>query len=164
MSQARAVAERTRRNHALEHATVHILGREHGDPRLVGRTTPGGFYLYGDIDTEVVGRAARQAVAELPHNPELAIHARCGTSLAVTAMAAGLAAFAASSVPRRPRLMLLPQVLLASLCATLLAQPLGAMVQRQVTTSPDVSEATIGTVRRAVIGDMVTHFVPVFWE
>ncbi|MHB0875083.1 MAG: DUF6391 domain-containing protein [Anaerolineae bacterium] len=164
LTKAAAAVGHTRRNHALEHATVHVLTRKYPHLRAVGRTTPSGFYLYGDLDTGEVEQAARQALAELPTHPDLAVHARCGTNLAVTALAAGLAAFAASTIPRRPRASLLPQALLASLSATLLAQPLGAAVQREVTTSPDVAGARIGAVQRSTVGNMTTHFVPVLWE
>lgn len=164
LSMARDVVGHTRSNHGLEHATVHILSRGHTNLKVVGRTTPRGFYLYGDLDTAEVERAARQALAELPTDPDLAVHARCGTNLAVTALAAGFAAFAATAIPRRPRFSLLPQALLASLSATLLAQPLGAAVQRNVTTSPVVAGASIGAVQRTASGGMTTHFVPVLWE
>lgn len=164
LAAAKDVVAHTRRNHALEHATVHILSRGHTNLKVVGRTTPSGFYLYGDLDTAEVERAARQAVVELATDPDLAVHARCGTNLAVTALAAGFAAFVATASTRRPRLSLLPQALLASLSATLLAQPLGALVQRDITTSPDVAGASIGDLKSQPMGNTAGFFVPVYWD
>lgn len=152
-----------RRNHALEHATVHLLGRWNPSLKVVGRSTAGGFYLYGQVETAAVARAASEALVELQRDPELAVHPRCGTNLAVTGLIAGLAAFAADSTRGRSRAMALPQVLLASLWGVLAAQPLGTAVQRSITTNPDVAGARIGPIRRRE-GKPVTHFVSVIWE
>jgi len=153
-----------RRNHAMEHATVHILGERLPTLRVVGRTTYGGFYLYGDVDTALLNGAVRDAAERLKDDADLAVHPRCGTNLAVTAMLAGLAAFVAGGVRTRSRLVTLPQVLLASLWGVLLAQPLGYMVQRELTTSARVEGARIGTIQRSQVGKVTTHFVPLFWE
>lgn len=158
------VMESTRRNHALEHATAHLLTRRFRDLKLVGRTTPNGFYLYANVDAAAVEEAAREAVAALERDPELAVHPRCGTNLAVTAMVAGSAAFLAMGRGRGSRLSMLPQVLLASLWGTLLAQPIGHAVQRHLTTSPSAEGAVIGPVRSTTAGGMTAHFVPVSWR
>jgi len=154
--------ERVRGNHALEHATVHLMVRRQPGLKVVGRTTPSGFYLYGPEDTALVEESAHEALSALLAEPDLAVHPRCGTNLAVTGVLAGLAAFAASGGRDRGRLAALPQILLASLWAVLLAQPLGSLVQKHVTTSPRVSAATLGPVQRRS-GSPVTHFVPVNW-
>jgi len=95
--------------------------------------------------------------------PDLAVHSRCGTNLAVTALLSGLAAFAAGSFRSRSRLTLLPQVLLASLWGVLIAQPLGLAVQKTLTTSPDVEGAIIGPIRGERHGKLSVHFVPISW-
>ena len=153
-----------RRNHALEHATVHVLTGLLPTLRVVGRTTARGFYLYGDVDTRLVERAAKEAVERLGAEPELAVHPRCGTNLAVTGLLSGLAAFAVGSLKTRSRLSLLPQVLLASLWAVLVAQPLGLALQKTLTTSPDVAGAVLGPVRKEQHGKLTVHFVPLSWE
>jgi len=154
---------RVRRNHALEHATVHLLARQQPNLKVVGRSTPGGFYLYGPDDTYAVERAAQQAVLALAADRDLAVHPRCGTNLAVTGILAGLAAFFASGGRSRGRLMSLPRILLATLWGVLLAQPLGNLAQRYVTTDANVARAHVGPVRREA-GRPGTHFVPVHWE
>ena len=152
-----------RRSHAMEHATVHILAEHLPTLRVVGRTTHGGFYLYGDIDTASLKEAVQGAVGRLKSDADLAVHPRCGTNLAVTAVVAGLAAFAAGSVRTRSRLATLPQVLLASLWGVLLAQPLGYMVQKELTTSARVEGARIGPIIRSQVGRVIVHFVPLTW-
>jgi hypothetical protein len=54
-----------RRNHALEHATMHVLARHHQTLRLVGRSSLGGFHIYGQVDTEALASAASEALVRL---------------------------------------------------------------------------------------------------
>jgi len=157
-----SVLERIRGNHALEHATVHLMVRRHPNLKVVGRTTPAGFYLHGPEDSALVEESARAALNALLAEPDLAVHQRCGTNLAVTGVLAGLAAFAAGGGRARGRMAALPQVLLASLWAVMLAQPLGMLVQKHLTTSPRVGAASIGPIERRG-GKPATHFVPVNW-
>ncbi len=152
-----------RGNHALEHATVHLMVRRDPKVKVVGRTTPSGFYLYGPEDTALVESSAKEALARLAADPDLAVHPRCGTNLAVTGVLAGLAGFAAGGGRARGRIAALPQVLLASLWAVMIAQPLGLLVQKYVTTSPSVGGAVLGAIRRQE-GKPVVHFVPVVWS
>ncbi|MCS7002242.1 MAG: DUF6391 domain-containing protein, partial [Dehalococcoidia bacterium] len=47
------IIDATRQNHALEHATISILLQRLPQPvRLIGRSTPFGFYIHGDVPTE----------------------------------------------------------------------------------------------------------------
>jgi hypothetical protein len=157
------LVRRLRRNHALEHATVHVLAHQRPSLKLVGQTTPSGFYLYGDVKPAEVERAVREAMDLLRGAPELAIHPRCGTNLAVTGLLAGLAAFAVSARPQRPRWLLLPQVLLASLWAVLIAQPLGALVQQRLTTLAPCDGVQIGSIQQRMFGGVPATFVPLRW-
>ena len=163
-AKARGLLHTIRRNHALEHATVHLLARRAPTLHVVGRTVARGFYLYGDVDTQSLRQAAEEALTELGREPELAVHPRCGTNLAITALVAGLAAFVAGSTRGRSRLATLPRVLMASLWGVLLAQPLGHIVQRELTTDPNVAGGRIGEIRRTQSGKMTAHFVPISWE
>lgn len=128
-----------RRNHALEHATIHILSARVPKRPLVGRADMHGFYLYGDIPTEQVERAARDALNRLrAGEEELAIHPNCGTNLLTAGTLASLGAllaFSSGSNNRlRARLERLPLAITASVLGLILAQPLGAAAQRHITT------------------------------
>ena len=46
--------DRTRRNHGLEHATITILSQRIRGVSLVGRSTPNGFHLYGNVSTDAL--------------------------------------------------------------------------------------------------------------
>ena len=75
----------TRRNHALEHATLHVLARTHKIP-MAGHSNPTGFFLLGDLQLEEIANASIEALTRLKAGESgLAVHEGCGTNLATTA-------------------------------------------------------------------------------
>lgn len=145
-----------RRNHALEHATIAVLlGRLGRDVRMVGRATRNGFWVYGDVPPEELAASCREALARLQHGEShLAVSPMCGTNLAVGGLLAGLASTLALG-RSEGRLQRLPNVLMVSTLAVLLAQPLGRLVQKHITTSPDLADTEIVDIR----GSGVVHKV-----
>jgi hypothetical protein len=151
---------RLRRNHALEHATTHVLAEKQRPLSVVGRSTFSGFYLYGNLATEMVVEAAQEALARLRAGEHhLAIHPNCGTNLATAGSLAGLATFAVLGNSKKRRFDLLPSVVLAATAGLLLARPLGPLLQARVTTLADLGDLTIKDVRREDRGNLVVHFV-----
>ena len=129
----------TRRNHALEHATIHLLSALPRRTFLAGHSDSRGFYLLGDVTTDEVEAAVRQALSRLQSGERrLAVHPTCGTNLMVGALLAGSASFVVSGLTRRRRwtdwLDQFPLAILAALGGLMLAQPLGLLLQQQVTT------------------------------
>src|SRR5690348_7827430 len=81
----------TRRNHALEHATIHILSSRHPRLAMAGHSNPTGFFLIGDLSGEDVRSAAAEALSRLQNGEsQLAIHPGCGTNYVVTGALTGL--------------------------------------------------------------------------
>src|SRR3990172_6168638 len=121
------IIETTRRNHALEHATVTILLNRLGpDTRLVGRSTQSGFYIYGDLPTQVLAESVQDGLERLRRGEShLALSPLCGTNLAV----AGILARLSSTIPlgNGNRWQRLPNVLLAGMLAVLAAPPVGRL-------------------------------------
>lgn len=157
--------KRVRRNHALEHATIHVLSQRQKTLQLVGRSSASGFFIYGQLDTETLAAAASEGLLRLQNGEsDLAVHPRCGTNLATAGVMAGLSAFTVMSGRERSRLEKLPQVLLAATAAILLAQPLGALIQSKVTTSPDLQGVRIVGINRQERGGMVIHHVKIAQE
>src|SRR5688500_8991326 len=75
----------TRRNHALEHATLKILESKYGDKNLAGHSNPTGFFLFSDIAMDDVRDAIHEAMIRLrAGESDLAIHPGCGTNLATS--------------------------------------------------------------------------------
>ena len=156
------VVNGVRQNHALEHATIHVLSSRYPYSWIAGRSTPSGFVLYGSLPTEAVASAASEALARLQQGEaHLAVHPRCGTYLAVTSVAAGTAAFLASQGRSRSRLDRLPVALTAATIASVMAQPLAARIQQDVTTTPEVDGVYIESVTRQERGKHVAHKITV---
>ncbi len=132
-----------RRNHALEHATIAVLLRRLGrDIRMVGRATRDGYYLYADVPTDLLEECTHEALRRLKSGEGyLAVSSLCGTNLAVAGALAGVASTLTLGSSRRTEK--LPNVVLASMLAVIAAQPVGRMVQRYLTTSPDLSDTEI---------------------
>lgn len=157
----RALIRAIRRNHALEHATIHILTEICPGISLIGRSDWKGYLLYGNVDTGLVERAAHEALARLQSGEHwLAVHPRCGTILATTGVLSGLAVFLTLGVsnPRgRWRWANLPEAILAATVTAVLAQPLGLLVERYLTTSANVSDLSIRRVYRQSSGRVPVH-------
>jgi hypothetical protein len=155
--------QRIRRNHAIEHATIHILGRRYPNQHIAGRSDTRGFYIYGDVRTEDVIAAADEALRVLDEHPEMAIHPMCGTNMVVGGVVAGLLSLAAvQTLPQERRtkpLEVLPRLILAGTAAMLASQPLGPAVQRRLTTRPVTDGVTVADVERRQHGRHTVHRV-----
>lgn len=147
-----------RENHALEHATIVILSKRFPEARLSGVSFATGFFVFGEVPTEAVRPAAEQALSRLRGNePEMAIHERCGTNLAVAGMLTGLSAMTVAKM-RKP-FNTFNNVILASTASLVLARPLGLLVQRYITTrTPGESMRLVGVKRLNFLGSPA-HFV-----
>ena len=130
---------RIRRNHGLEHATLHVLTKSSPGRSLAGHSDTKGFWLLGDVPTEEVERAVGEALRRMKAGEKnLAVHPNCGTNLATAGTMAGVAgATAMFGVGPRKRDKL-DRLALAATLATLtliFAQPVGMFLQRYLTTS-----------------------------
>jgi Domain of unknown function (DUF6391) len=147
-----------KQNHALEHATIVLLSRKFPEVRLAGISFAAGFFVFGDLPTEAILPAAQEALTLLrTTSPELAIHERCGTNLAVSGLLTGLSAMAVARM-RRPY-NTANNVILAATAALILARPLGLTVQRYVTTQTPNASMTIEKVTPHNLFGTQAHFV-----
>ena len=163
------VIRRIRRNHGLEHATIHILSRKVKNLSIAGRSTMTGFYLYGNVTTHEVEAAVREAQQRM-HNGEygLAIHPNCGTGLVTAGLLTGMASLVGTAGMKRglmERLSRLPTIVLLSTMALILSQPLGLALQQHFTTLGDLGDMEIVNISRSELpiplaGQRITvHFV-----
>lgn len=156
------VIKRLRRNHALEHATIHVLSRRFRGVTLVGRSDARGFVLYGEVPTVAVAEAADEALKRMRAGEHhLAVHPNCGTNFVTMGVLGGLAATAALVGARglRAKFGRLPTVFLATTAALILAQPLGLSLQQHVTTLSDPGGLEIAGVTRLARGALTVHRV-----
>lgn len=142
---------RVRRNHALEHATLHVLARRKPHTSLAGQSDFFGFWILGDVSLEEVQESVAEAYQRLRSGErELAIHPFCGTNLAAAAFLSGFAtllAFTGSGKRLRDKLERLPLAISLSGLSLLLARPLGSWLQGNLTTSDEVQGLEVTAIR-----------------
>ena len=145
---------RVRQNHALEHATITILSTYLPDLRVSARSTSHGFTVFGDIDLGLLQQATHEALRRLQAGESrLAIHPNCGTNLVVgmSLLAAGtILGFTSSSVRTR-----VASAAFSSFAGMAAARPVGELVQKYVTTSPDLRGVRVTDIYRRKIFNFI---------
>ena len=142
-----------RRNHGLEHATIHLLSQRYPDRTFIGRSDIYGFVLYGAVETETLSEFTNNALDRLRAGERaLAIHPNCGTNLvtsAVLASGATLLTFMGSEGKGwRHRLERFPLAVANVIMALIIARPLGTLAQEKLTTDGDPANLRILSVKR----------------
>lgn len=135
----------TRRNHAVEHATLHILARKFNKQSMGGHSNPTGFYLMGLFTKDDIMDAATEAMQRLRSGESgLAIHEGCGTNMAASTLLPAMFAFVPMQRARTNvwRFLLMPFAIALAVAGYFLSKPLGPWLQKNVTT-----EAHLGNMR-----------------
>jgi hypothetical protein len=164
---ANRIINRIRRNHGLEHATIHVLSEKHKNFSAQGNSDHRGFHLniYGDISEEDVTRAVEEAYERMKKGEHhLAVHPNCGTVLLTTATMATLAAQTAFSLEQRRQRRSavdlnvlfngLPSAILAVVVALIVSRPLGVHLQARYTT-----EGNLGDLQIVRVGKVSPSFI-----
>ncbi len=136
---------RTRRNHGLEHAAVHVLSRRLKNVQMLGRSSDAGFVLYVDAPQEQVEAGVREALRRMQAGEHsLALHPGCGTSRLTSGLATALAGILSlSGASRRDAIGRLPFIMLLMMLAMLAAEPVGIALQRHFTTEGNPGDLRI---------------------
>jgi hypothetical protein len=143
-------ARAVRRNHGLEHATIHLLARKIRGLRLSGRSSAFGFMLIGEVPTAQVEAAVRDALARMKKGEaSLAVHPNCGTNLVTIGTLTTLAAYAGLGL-KRERVLgnRFGGVLALMMLAVLVGGPLGMALQKHITTSGEPGDLELVSVTR----------------
>jgi Domain of unknown function (DUF6391) len=148
---------RVRQNHALEHATITILSGIVPNLRISARSNSRGFIIFGDVDLGQLRRALNEALSRLQAGEsQLAIHPNCGTNLVVgfTLLTFGTLLGMTSSRARTRA----ASTALSSVAGLVAARPLGELVQKYVTTLPDLEGVYVtDIIRRKILGFTVVE-------
>jgi hypothetical protein len=156
------VISRIRRNHGLEHATINILSQRFPYQPLAGYSSPGGFWILGEVPTEELREAVIQALTRM-HSGErhLAIHANCGTNAVVSGFVAGLLAWLgmAGAKSKREKVERLPFVIALVMLGFIISQPLGPAIQARITAFGDPEGMTIVDIFPMKFGWLALHRV-----
>jgi hypothetical protein len=152
-----------RRNHALEHASLHILAKKRAKQFLAGHSDLKGLRIIGDLSTEEVQQAVEEALTRLQSGEKrLAYHPNCGTNFTTTGTMAALAAWTGmigSERSLRSKVNRLPLVILLVTIVLALTRPLGPYLQQYITTEPDPGLMRVFEIQRHDFGNFVVHRV-----
>jgi hypothetical protein len=153
--------DRTRRNHGLEHATIHVLSENHSKFSAQGHSDYRGFHLniYGDISEAELAAAVEEAFTRMKAGEHhLAVHPNCGTVLLTTATLGALASQSAFGLEQRRQRRTkmdfsvlangLPSAILAGVISLIVSKPLGLAIQEKFTTDGDLRDMEIVRVRK----------------
>jgi hypothetical protein len=155
------VISRVRRNHGLEHATLHILSQRYPKRSLAGHSDTRGFWVIGDVSIEDVYEAVEEALSRLQNGEKhLAVHSNCGTNFVTSGVLAGLAAVIAMfgvGSRTRDKLERLPVAMFMATLALIFSQPLGFFLQRRVTTSAEPGTLQVVEIVASRKGRMKAH-------
>lgn len=155
------IVSRIRRNHGLEHATIHMLSAKHRGFSAQGHSDHRGFHLnvFGDISEQDIIEAVGEAYRRMKGGEhQLAVHPNCGTVLMTTATMATLAAQASLTFEQKRQghssfswsLLAngLPSAIVAVLIALIVSRPLGIHLQAKYTTEGDLGDLRIESIRQ----------------
>lgn len=162
---------RIRRNHGLEHATIHVLSERHKGFSAQGNSDHRGFHLniYGEVSPSEVSAAVEEAHRRLNAGEHrLAVHPNCGTVLVTTAALATVAAQSMLALEswREPRvgrlkpatlLNSLPGATIAVVGALIIGRPVGIRLQERYTVDGDLRDLQVISVRE-IRPSLVTRF------
>lgn len=157
------VIGRTRRNHGLEHATLHLLAKKLPGNAMGGHSDAGGFWILGDVPTDLLERTVQEALNRMNNGePELAIHPNCGTNFVAAGTMAGIAGAVGTlgaGKDWKNRLERLSVSITLAILALLAAQPVGYELQKHITTSGNPGDLQIVNVTPRNRGRMKAHRV-----
>jgi hypothetical protein len=137
--------KRTRRNHGLEHATVHLLSKRLKNVPMMGRSSDRGFVLFADASQTDVETAVYDALKRMKNGEHgLAVHPGCGTSRLTTGLMTSVVAMVGlSGTSRKDAFNRLPFMMLMMMLTILFSEPLGASLQKHFTTDGNPGDMEI---------------------
>ena len=154
---------RIRRNHGLEHATLHALSKRFPHRNIAGYSDPFGFWIVGDLPTETVAEVVLEALGRMKAGEKnLAVHPYCGTNFLTTGTLAGMAgalAMLGAGKRWRDKLERLPLAVGLATLAVILSQPLGFLLQSRITTSGEPGDLQVAEIHRQQQGCFTAHRV-----
>ncbi|MEM7331044.1 MAG: DUF6391 domain-containing protein [Chloroflexota bacterium] len=151
---------RIRRNHGLEHATIHVMSEKFKNFSAQGNSDHKGFNLniYGNIKEDEVFECVEEAFERMKNGEHhLAVHPNCGTVLLTTATMATLAAQLAFTFEQKRRkskltptlfLNVLPTAVLMVVVSLIISKPIGVHLQARYTVEGNLRDMQLLRMRK----------------
>ncbi len=154
---------KVRSNHALEHATLHVLSAKVTGTRVSGLSDAGGFWLLGEVPTDLIFESAREALKRMQAGEiELAAHENCGSNLVPSILASGgLAwlAMAGAGKDLRKKMIRFPLAVLMALIGFEAAKPAGPILQEKAVSTDHLDSMLVKEIRCYKPSGLVIHRV-----
>lgn len=155
-----------RKNHAMEHATIHVLSELVPQGSFGGYSLVKGFWIMGRTELEIIQKAAEMAYARLNNGEKnLAVHPNCGTNFAVsglcTAAAAMITTLAEDDDSSFSRFSAYTT---AGMIGMLAGRKAGPWTQRKLTTDANVKDLSIVSINCSAVRGTPTFFVETHLE
>ena len=151
-----------RKNHAMEHATIHLLTKAKPGISVSGYSLIKGYWLLGRVELEDVQKAAEMALARLNNGEKkLAVHPNCGTNLAVIGLCTAAAAMVTTMDMKEDDSFMsrFSAYATAGLIGALAGKPLGPKVQERFTTDADVKDISIISINCSTLRGTPAFFI-----
>ena len=152
-----------RRNHALEHATSNILEKYAGRTLSIsGIAQKNGFIISGLRNPDLIFEAAQEGLRLLKQGEcYLAIHGRCGTSIAIANFTAAVIFLLILILTGYFSIL---SIIISLIFANMLGRYLGTLIQKYFTTSCEVENMNIVGIepefRRESSHDLLLNHMP----
>ncbi|NMB53671.1 MAG: hypothetical protein GYA15_03125 [Leptolinea sp.] len=150
-----------RKHHAIEHASLSVLVSKNPSLRLSGYSDPLGFWVVGDVDTDILLAAVDEAIARLQAGEKsLAVHPNCGTNFAAAGLVAGTLAWLGMLGGKRSfkrQLDRWPLIVSLATAGMIAAQPLGPYLQANLTTDASIGDLKVKEVTITRQGSVKVH-------
>lgn len=152
-----------RSNHALEHATLHVLEAKGVRARVSGLSDSGGFWLLGDVPSGMVLESVHEALQRMQAGETgLAMHDHCGSNLVPgIVVSSGLAwlAMAGAGKNLRKKAMRIPLAVLLAWLGFEAARPAGPFLQEKAVSTDHMQTMLVREVRCYQRYGLVIHRV-----
>ena len=156
------VIAHVRKNHAMEHATIHLLTELVPNISFSGYSLVKGFWILGKAELQDVQKAAEMAYARLNNGEKnLAVHPNCGTNIAVIGLCTAAAAMLTTigdSDDKSP-LSRFSALSAAGVIGAMAGKPLGPKVQAKITTDADVRNLSIVSINCSSVRGTPLFFI-----
>ena len=156
------VISHIRKNHAMEHATIHLLTEAMPGVSFSGYSLIKGYWILGKAELQDVQKAAEMAYARLNNGEKkLAVHPNCGTNLAVIGLCTAAAAMVTTigESDEDSPWSRFSAYTTAGLIGAMAGKPLGPKVQKMITTDANVKELSIVSINCSSLRGTPAFFV-----
>lgn len=156
------VLSHIRKNHALEHATIHLLNEAKPNVSFSGYSFVHGFWIFGKAELQDVQKAAEMAYARMKNGEKkLAVHPGCGTNIAVIGLCTAAAAMITTlgNSDDDSRLERFSSMTTAGMIGALAGRPLGPKIQKNITTDANMKDLSIVSISCSSLRGIPTFFV-----